>query len=1535
MTADRTRPRLQLLALAIGLSFGQQSFADNYRWTGSTNTDWNTASNWMWGSGSLPTAADQASFDNPAAPTAVLNSSTTIDYLVLGGGSSGSLSILGALTTNQALLGNSTGSSGTLTVSGASASFSVLSRGLNLGNEGTATLTVSGGAAASSTGTVYIGASPGGNGTLNLDTGGSFNASTADLYVGYGGTGAVSVTEGQLESASATLGDGVGSSGTITLTGSGSSWDNTGVLRVGGGGSGQLNIQDGATVTTGSATVASTVASSIDVSGSGSELDITGAFYLGLGANATLNVSSGATVSAGDTVIARHAASTSSATVSGTGSNWTTANLRLGGDSDDPASLGGTATLDVENGASMNTTSVQLGGVANGSGTVTIDDASWTSTGLLSIGYAGNGRFTVQNGATANSANTIIGHLAGGEGTATVTGTGSSWTNGGNLYIGNEGTGTLNVEAGATTSSTGTVYLGAGSTGDGTLNLRTGGSFDAGTNHLFIGYGGTGLVDITAGHLESDGATLGDGTGSSGTATLSGAGSSWSNAGALSVGGSGSGQLSLTGGATLTTQSASVASTVTSSIGVSGTNSLLTINGAFYLGIDGNASLNITNGGKVVSGETIIARHSGSTSTATVTGSNANWTTARLILGGDPFEVGATGGNAALTVSGSASLNTAAALLGGVAGGSGNVTMDDASWTATDRISVGYAGSSTLTIQNGATVSSTGGLAGHLAGSTGTVNITGAGSRWENNGVFYVGNEGGGTLNLTAGGTLTSTDGYVGVATGANGSATISGSGSQWINSGDLLVGHEGGSTGSMLISAGGSVSNLQGILGDLAGASGSLTVTGSGSSWTTTSDLNVGRFGNGTLVLTDGAQASGGRIYIANESGSTGAVLVSGANAQLRSLAKLHVGTGGSGELTVNNGGAISTTELNIATQAGSTGVVNIGAATGASAVAAGTLDTGAIVFGAGSGRLNLNYLGNYTLAATLSGNGSIHQLAGNTTLSGNATAFSGTTTINGGLFAVTGSLGGSLLVGNGGMLSGNGSVGFTTIANGGVIAPGAPGSTLTVNGDFALANGATYVVRANTATADRITVNGNASLAGNLDIRADAAEYDASVRYTILSTSGLVSGSFANVASDFAFVTPVVSYTSNEVNLILTPNGTSYTAVTNTPNQAGVANALTAAAQGGSTSAAFNQVLSRINTLSGSQAQTAFESMSGRAHLGLSSLGMLSSTLQNVGQHNIGGGGAGIGGFGLNSGDALMVADNTASGTMTGVSGEPGLRLRPTRQLWAQAVGGHGNTRSDGNAPGYKSDSGGLLIGADTEVSERLALGLAYQFNNTRLSYDTLGDSATVQGHQLSIYGRYTMDDWRFKAIAGYGWNSYDTRRDIVIGSDITRASADYDGRETGLYLEAAYRIDQGVYAIEPLLSVQHVVLRQDSFREKGAGALGLSADGQTSRSLISMLGGRLQRPLADSGLTGELRAFWRRQWADRGSEVDVAFQGAPGVNFQVSGLEQERDSAVLGIGLSGKASEHLALQLDYNLGVDKRQTQHTLVAGLKYSW
>lgn len=101
------------------------------------------------------------------------------------------------------------------------------------------------------------------------------------------------------------------------------------------------------------------------------------------------------------------------------------------------------------------------------------------------------------------------------------------------------------------------------------------------------------------------------------------------------------------------------------------------------------------------------------------------------------------------------------------------------------------------------------------------------------------------------------------------------------------------------------------------------------------------------------------------------------------------------------------------------------------------------------------------------------------------------------------------------GGTLGGSGTVGATTVASGGTIAPNS--DTLHVSGAFTLASGAATAIAITLTTSGLIAATGSASLDGTLAITQGAGSYTAGHSFQLVSTSS-VTGTFDTVTgADF----------------------------------------------------------------------------------------------------------------------------------------------------------------------------------------------------------------------------------------------------------------------------------------------------------------------------------------------------------------------------------------------------------------------------------
>jgi T5SS/PEP-CTERM-associated repeat protein len=218
-------------------------------------------------------------------------------------------------------------------------------------------------------------------------------------------------------------------------------------------------------------------------------------------------------------------------------------------DSTTVSTIGNTSdgTLTVNAGSQITSSDSTLGNQAGVTGVATVDGAGSTwnlpgipeTSGILNIGNSGTGIFNVTNGAVMTSEGGNLGNNAGSSGTANVSGANSAWNVGDGFDVGTAGVGALNITGGATARSGDFTNDVIGDGNIGTVTVDGAGSTwsegDFGNENLWIGSGpvsgtvGSGFLRITnGGTVNSDAVCdFGNLPGASGTALVSGAGSTW------------------------------------------------------------------------------------------------------------------------------------------------------------------------------------------------------------------------------------------------------------------------------------------------------------------------------------------------------------------------------------------------------------------------------------------------------------------------------------------------------------------------------------------------------------------------------------------------------------------------------------------------------------------------------------------------------------------------------------------------------------------------------------------------------------------------------------------------------------------------------------------------------------------------------------------------------------------------------------------------------------------------------------------------
>ena len=1174
----------------------------------------------------------------------------------------------------------------------------------------------------------------------------------------------------------------------------------------------------------------------------------------------------------------------------------------------------GDAALTISGGATLNVGQATITSVPGSTGLVTVTDAGSTwETDNLAVGYAGQAELMIQNGGAVTSNVATIARN-GGSGTVTVDGVGSRWDIGaGGASWGNYGAAEVTISNGGVVTVGNSVLIGNmdGSSGDVTVD-GAGSRLEVGKD-LFIGYHGSGSLEITdGGYVEADIVLLGSNTaGNTASLILDGAGSELHADGGIQIGFANTEALKITGGAGLYTgrveQNPFIGRSYvgwaqprgqTASVLISGAGSVWEDANYIIMGYSQSDTTIIVEDGGALRGVALdVGRGRG---IDTSNPSDPFYGESRLLVSGtgttvdfDWLAVGNAGAKATADISAGAVVTTGETYIGGGGTSSGGI----------------YAFSDADLILRG-------------AGTLWNTTDTGERSFFVDNGTsrIHISDQ----ARLEIAGDMDLGGNYFGIESVATLQMTVDTAGTV----------HTGGNV----------------LLAHLMGSVVTATIDGIGSEWIIDGDLVVGAAGNGTLRVLDGAVVGAGGLA------GNGAVLIDDVSTL----------TAGGNNTNTTFGGVMEGAGAFVKTGSGILTLTGENTLTGQVTIDQGTLSLGnGGVGGSIAGDifndnnfLAFNRSDDATYAGVLSGSGATSFIgSGMTTLTGDSGGLTGPVFVaDGNLRLASGaSLGATLLtVGTDGTLSGLGSIAGDVSVEGRLAPGGDTIGTFTVTGDVAFQTGSTYAIRiagtnpdpSPAATIDSLMVGGTADLTdGTVEIAAidPRTSYVDGHTYAtpILSATGGLGGTeFAGVGmtSDSAFITPTLSYAGNDVFLTIALTR-DFTTAAETFNQFQAAGALNGLEQTGDALAVFNT----IANMNADDARHAFDLTSGEVHAAGQhvidqTFALFGRTLRYQGVAGIGAGpGTGIVGaqtFTAPLGYGPAVAASNAGVVAIDDATTQAYADARVRGAWAAPLGGFGHVDADGNAGKLDWWNAGLAGGYEGAVdvaSGKAVGGFGFGYIHSRGTVDDRLSTFDADGFYLGAYGAWTDGAWNLAGSLSYGGTRVSTERNIAFMG--TTAEASYWTHTIGLSGEAAYAFDLAdTTKLAPLFTLDAGWSGHGGFTETGAGALNLTSGSQSWTRLDAGLGLALTHTvLTESGkVTLEGRAVWEHAFSDVVPSQALALAGSSS-GFTVLGPDAGRDRLRIGAGLSWDVSDDMTLRARYDGLFSGNQANHAASLGL----
>jgi outer membrane autotransporter protein len=300
----------------------------------------------------------------------------------------------------------------------------------------------------------------------------------------------------------------------------------------------------------------------------------------------------------------------------------------------------------------------------------------------------------------------------------------------------------------------------------------------------------------------------------------------------------------------------------------------------------------------------------------------------------------------------------------------------------------------------------------------------------------------------------------------------------------------------------------------------------------------------------------------------------------------------------------------------------------------------------------------------------------------------------------------------------------------------------------------------------------------------------------------------------------------------------------------------------------------------------------------------------------------------------DGLRLADRDGGSIIP-----DGLGSLPTQKnngFWFAGNGVQSRQKARSEFAGYRNEGWGLTAGFDRRLASSTLLGGSVNYADSELTFRNhlAGDQARIEHTQLSIYLNQSLGRAFIDAMAGYGWQDYDTTRDTGVAGLATGDSA---GHSWGLRIGGGVPVGLGSRAsITPQARLDWDKVKQYGYRENGGGPLGLSVDARSADGFRSTLGLQLDfaSRVGDIKARPFVRGFWQHNFDDEGLDSSATFV-AGGPSFNTRGQLRDRNPYIFGAGINffGEGAFTGAIVYDGHLGASYQS--HVYQAKLRWTF
>jgi outer membrane autotransporter protein len=240
---------------------------------------------------------------------------------------------------------------------------------------------------------------------------------------------------------------------------------------------------------------------------------------------------------------------------------------------------------------------------------------------------------------------------------------------------------------------------------------------------------------------------------------------------------------------------------------------------------------------------------------------------------------------------------------------------------------------------------------------------------------------------------------------------------------------------------------------------------------------------------------------------------------------------------------------------------------------------------------------------------------------------------------------------------------------------------------------------------------------------------------------------------------------------------------------------------------------------------------------------------------------------------------------------------------------------------------------------VASNATLGLAGSWSTTDVSFDTIGDDATVDTYQGALYGSVGMGRFYLDGSATYSSHDLSVTRLVDLPGPATpfEASSNYNASAWSLNGEFGSIFRLGRVDLQPSAGLSYTSLSTDGFTETGDNdAFNLLVQGSDANSFASTLAvrGSGQFMMGRTRVMPDLKLGWRHDFGDDRQTFTAAFEEDP-TTFDIISSKTASDAAIVNAGITAAVTKNLEVFVDLNGQYSGEVTTSNAAGGMRFTW